>query len=78
MTDTAIIYLTTSFIAIILIVVALFLKQKKSKELSKLILFAIVLVTIGGAVESRLVGYLFIGAGVIITALDFFQNRYRK
>ena len=78
MTDTAIIYLTITFIGIVLILIALFIKHKQTKELSKLTLFAIVLVTIGGAVESRLVGYLFIGAGVVITALDFFQNRNKK
>jgi multisubunit Na+/H+ antiporter MnhB subunit len=78
MSEAAVIYLTITLIAIILIIIALIVKHNKKKELSKLTLFAIVLVTIGGAVDSRLAGYLFIGAGVVITALDFFQNRNKK
>lgn len=75
MFNTSVIYFSIAIIAFVIILVAPILQRKKTKEISRLSWLAITLVLIGGAVESRLIGYTFIAMGVLITAFEFIKNR---
>lgn len=78
MFDASTIYLAIAILAFVLILTALFLQRKKTKELSRLTLLALMLVFAGGAVESRLIGYLLVGIGILVAAYEFIKNRKKN
>jgi len=75
------IYLAISItvLAIIAILVIIVGKKKQQKRPSKLALFAFFLVIVGiFFVDNRLIGYGFIGAGVLVAIIDIIRNLKKK
>lgn len=75
------IYLAISIIvlAIIAILVIIVGRKKQQKRPSKLALFAFFLVIVGIFFgDTRLIGYGFIGAGVLVAIIDIIRNLKNK
>jgi len=54
-------------------------KSKRPKRLSKLVMFAMLLIILGIVFgDNRLIGYSFMGAGVILAIIDIIKNLRSK
>ncbi len=74
-------YIIISIIVLVIIaILAIYTgRSKRPKQLSKLAMFAMVLVVLGIVFgEDRLVGYSFMGAGVILAIVDIIKNLRNK
>lgn len=72
---TSTIYLIIAVLSFLLVVIVLGIKRKRPRELSGLELAATIFVISGIVVESRLFGYSLIGAGIILTVINYLINR---
>jgi len=79
--NTSQIYIAISIavLAIIAILVIFTTRKKKRKQLSKLAMFAMSLVILGIVFgDNRLIGYGFIGAGVLLSMIDIIKSLKNK
>jgi len=70
------IYIAISIIVLAVIaIIAIYIRKKSQKPLSKLETFAFLLVILGMFFgENRLVGYSFIGIGVLLCVIDIIKG----
>lgn len=74
-------YIMTSLAILVIIILLeiLTLKKKKRKKSSKLATFAMTLVVVGIIFgDNPLIGYFFIGVGVILGVIDIIKNLEKK
>ena len=77
MMNTLEIYIAISVVvlAVIAIFVIYTIKKKKQKQPSKLVMLGMTLVVLGIIFgDDRLIGYSFIGAGVLLSIIDIIKN----
>lgn len=76
------IYIIISIVvlAIVAILVNFTIKKKKQKQPSKLAMLGMTLVVLGiiFGVSDRLIGYSFLGAGVLLSVIDILKNLQNK
>lgn len=76
------IYITISIVvlAVIAVFVIYIMKKKKRKQPSTLATLGMTLVVLGiiFGVSDRLIGYSFIGAGVLLSVIDIIKNLKKK
>ena len=75
------IYIMISLVVLLIILIfeIFTLKKKKRKKSSKLATFAMILVILGIIFgDNRLIGYGFIGVGVILSVIDIIKNLKKK
>jgi len=81
MADASILFIVLSLIILVIIGILLIIAWKKKKEqhLSPLSLMGMVFIILGIVFGSdRLIGYSFLGAGVIVSVFDVVKNRKKK
>jgi len=81
MADASILFIVLSLIILVIIGILLIIAWKKKKEqhLSPLSLMGMVFIILGIVFGSdRLIGYSFLGAGVIVAVFDVVKNRKKK
>lgn len=74
------IYIAISIVALVIIaLIVLFRSTKKEKRHSKLAMLGLTLVILGIIFgDDRLIGYSFIGAGVLLSVIDIIRNLKHK
>jgi len=79
MSSASMVYIAISLIALVAIVILLFITREKQKHYSKLTMFGTVLIVLGIVFGSeRVVGYTFIGGGVLFAVIDLIRGYRRK
>jgi hypothetical protein len=81
MVDASVLFIVLSVIILIIIGILLIIawKKKKEKRISPLAMLGIVFVILGTVFGSdRLIGYSFLGIGVIISVFDIVKNRKKE
>jgi len=81
MADASVLFLVLSVIILLIIGILLIVAWKKKKEqrLSPLAMLGMVFVILGIVFGSdRLIGYSFLGIGVILSVFDILKNRRKK
>jgi len=81
MADVSVLFMVLSVIILIIIGILLIVawKQKKEHRISPLAMLGMVFVILGIVFGSdRLIGYSFLGIGVILSVFDIVKNRTKK
>jgi hypothetical protein len=81
MADASVLFMVLSVIILLIIGILLIIAWKKKKEqrITPLAMLGIVFVILGIVFGSdRLIGYLFLGIGIILSVFDIVKNRIKK